>query len=102
VRANGFWRPNSETVRKEYQVARHLSVEKRHRQNIKRNRRNRTAKSKLRSVLKDFETAKEPEAKTAAMTKIASAADKAARKKVIHRNKAARIKSRAAKKAAAK
>lgn len=83
-------------------MARHLSVEKRHRQNIKRNRRNRTVKSKLRAVLKDFEAAKEPEAKTTAARRVAQAADKAVTKKVLHRNKAARIKSRAAKKAAAK
>jgi small subunit ribosomal protein S20 len=76
-------------------------VEKRHRQNIKRNRRNRGMKSKLRTVIKDFEAANEPEAKATAARKVEATADKAAGKKVIHRNKAARIKSRAAKKARA-
>jgi small subunit ribosomal protein S20 len=82
-------------------VPRHLSVEKRHRQNIKRNRRNRTVKSKLRTVLRQFEVAQEPEAKAKALSQVASITDKAASKRVIHRNKAKRIKSRAAKQATA-
>lgn len=81
-------------------MAKHLSVKKRHRQSLKANRRNRTTKSKLRTTIKQFEDIKEPEAKAAGVRKVSSVADKAASKKVIHRNKAARIKSRAAKQAA--
>jgi small subunit ribosomal protein S20 len=82
-------------------VAKHLSVKKRHRQSEVRNRRNRTVKSKIRTAIKEFEASTEPEARKATERKVASAVDKAARKNVIHRNKAKRIKSRAAKKAAA-
>ena len=82
-------------------MAKHLTVKKRHRQSLKRNRRNRTTKSKLRTTLKQFEDIKDKEAKATSLSKVASAADRAASKKVIHRNKAARIKSRAAKAATA-
>jgi small subunit ribosomal protein S20 len=82
-------------------VAKHLSVKKRHRQSLKANRRNRTVKSKLRTTLKQFEDIKEPEAKATNLRTVASVTDKAAAKGVIHRNKAARIKSRAAKQTAA-
>lgn len=81
-------------------MAKHLSVKKRHRQSLKANRRNRTTRSKLRTTIKQFEDIKESEAKATGLRKVASVADKAASKKVIHRNKAARIKSRAAKQAA--
>jgi small subunit ribosomal protein S20 len=82
-------------------VAKHLSVKKRHRQSLKANRRNRAVKSKIRSTLKQFDDIKEPEAKMANLSNVASVADTAASKGVIHRNKAARIKSRAAKQAKA-
>jgi len=81
-------------------VAKHLSVKKRHRQSLKANRRNRTVKSKIRTTLKQYDDIKEPEAKAANLRVVAAVADKAAAKGVIHRNKAARIKSRAAKQAA--
>ena len=82
-------------------MAKHLSVKKRHRQSLKANRRNRTVKSKIRTTLKQFEDTKEPEAKAISLRTVASVADTAASKGVIHRNKAARIKSRAAKAAKA-
>lgn len=81
-------------------MAKHLSVKKRHRQSLKANRRNRTVKTKLRTTLKQYDDIKEPEAKTTSLPKVVSVVDKAASKGVIHRNKAARIKSRAAKQAA--
>ncbi len=82
-------------------MAKHLSVKKRHRQSLKANRRNRTVKPKLRTTLKQFDDIKEPEAKTTNLRTVESVVDKAASKGVIHRNKAARIKSRAAKQAKA-
>ena len=75
-------------------MARHLSVEKRHRQSLVRNRRNRAVKSVIRGAVKQVETATEAEAKTAALNNLASIADKSAAKKVIHKNKASRMKSR--------
>ena len=80
-------------------MAKHLSVKKRHRQSLTRNRRNRTVKSKLRTALKQFEDTKEPELKAASLRNVASVVDKAVAKRVLHRNKAARLKSRAAKQA---
>jgi small subunit ribosomal protein S20 len=57
---------------------------------------NRTTKSNLRSAIKDFKAGK-PADKAAALKEVASKADTAARKHVIHKKKAARIKSRLAK-----
>jgi small subunit ribosomal protein S20 len=82
-------------------VAKHLSVKKRHRQSLKANRLNRTAKTKLRTSLKQYEEIKEPEAKATNLRKVVSVVDKAVAKRIIHRNKAARLKSRATKQAAA-
>jgi len=56
-------------------------------------------KSKLRTALKQFEEIKEPEAKVTNLRNVASVVDKAVAKGIIHRNKAARLKSRAAKQA---
>jgi len=81
-------------------VARHLSVEKRARQNIKRNRRNRIVKSAIRGALKQVKANDDP-TKTAKLTTNAQRIlDRAAAKKVLHKNKAARMKSRVMKKPA--
>jgi small subunit ribosomal protein S20 len=56
---------------------------------------NRKTKATLRSAIKDFKAGK-PEDKAAALRTVASTADSAARKHVIHKKKAARIKSRLA------
>jgi len=82
-------------------VARHLSVEKRHRQSEARNRRNRAVKTRIRSAVKEFAAAGTPEARQEALRQAASVADKAAVKRVIHKNKAARLKSRLARKVSA-
>jgi len=74
-------------------VAEHLSVKKRNRQSIKHNRRNRAAKSKIRSTVKQFEAAA-ADTKVESLRAVASVLDKAAVKRVIHRNKANRAKSR--------
>ncbi|HBC46999.1 MAG TPA: 30S ribosomal protein S20 [candidate division Zixibacteria bacterium] len=57
---------------------------------------NRKTKATLRNVVKDFKAGK-AEDKAAMLKEVASVADTAARKHVIHKKKAARIKSRLAK-----
>ena len=76
----------------------HLSVRKRHRQSLVRRGRNRTVKSLVRSAVKTAVASVGVEMK-AAIPDVSSVVDKAAAKGVIHKNKAARIKSRLARKA---
>jgi small subunit ribosomal protein S20 len=67
---------------------------KAHRQSIQRNLRNKAVKSAIKTWIKKVESASQPgEAKTA-LTKAFSVVDKAAKRKVIHRNQASRIKAR--------
>jgi small subunit ribosomal protein S20 len=73
------------------------SAKKRHRQNLRNRDRNRTTKSQLKShVRKTLEAIESGDVPLAgeAFRAVASVADKAASSKKIHRNKAARIKSR--------
>lgn len=81
-------------------MARHLSVEKRARQNIKRNRRNRVVKSAIRGALKQVETNNDPAKTTELTTNAQRILDRAAAKKVLHKNKAAHLKSKIMKKTA--
>lgn len=78
-------------------MANHLSALKRARQTEKRTARNRANTSQLRTALRKFrqtlQSGKPAEAK-AAFAGIASAVDKAVHKGVIHKNTAARYKSR--------
>ncbi|MEY2806205.1 MAG: 30S ribosomal protein S20 [Planctomycetia bacterium] len=73
---------------------------KRHRQNVKANTKNRAQRSAMKSAIKKVAKAETPAAAkddlVAAMKKI----DKAAKQRVIHKNAAARLKSRMAKKLA--
>ena len=73
------------------------SAKKRHKQNLRNRERNRAAKSELKShvrkVLSAIDAGDATQAREALRT-LASSADKAAASKKIHRNKAARIKSR--------
>ncbi len=73
------------------------SAKKRHKQNLRNRERNRAAKSELKShvrkVLSAIDAGDATQAREALRT-LASTADKAAASKKIHRNKAARIKSR--------
>jgi len=73
------------------------SAKKRHKQNLRNRDRNRAAKSELKSHVRKVLTAIDAgdiaEAREALRT-VASSADKAAASHKIHRNKAARIKSR--------
>ncbi len=57
---------------------------------------NRKTKTNLRSAIKDFKEGK-GEQKAASYKTVVSLADSAAKKHVIHKNKAARIKSRLSK-----
>ncbi len=82
-------------------MANHKSAIKRHRQNLKRRERNRAVKSYLKTITKKVEAAvaagnAEEAAKTLAAA--VTALDKAASKGVIHRNTAARKKSRLSRK----
>jgi small subunit ribosomal protein S20 len=82
-------------------MPKHKSAEKRVRTNLKRQSRNRSAKSALKSTLKVLRAMPQDQ-KEEQVRKIQSALDKAASDGVIHRNKAARLKSRTAKKSMSK
>ncbi len=77
----------------------HISVRKRHRQSLVRRARNRTVKSLIRGAVKTATTAASIDEKKTTLREVSSVVDKAAAKRVIHKNKAARIKSRLARKA---
>jgi len=79
---------------------RHLSVEKRARQNIKRNRRNRVVKSAIRGALKQAAASSDPAQIPKLATNAQRVLDRAVSKRVIPKNRAARLKSRLMKKAA--
>jgi len=71
----------------------HKSAKKRLKTNERSNIRNRAVKSHVRTVVKNAETSVDE----ASLKEAVSALDRAARKKVIHPNKASRMKSRLAK-----
>jgi small subunit ribosomal protein S20 len=78
-------------------MANHKSAEKRVRQNIKRNAINRSNRSKLRSQIKDLRFAiseKDKNESGELLNPTISLIDKAVNKGIIHRNTAARHKSR--------
>lgn len=82
-------------------MANHKSAVKRHKQSLVRRERNRVAKSTLKTVAKKVETAVSAKDAAVAGTSLNDAVvalDKAARKGIIHKNTAARKKSRLAKK----
>ena len=70
------------------------SAEKRMRTSAVRAERNRQFRSKMRTALKKVRSANDAETATAAFREAASLLDRAARKRIIHPNKAARAKSR--------
>ncbi len=76
----------------------HISVRKRHRQSLVRRTRNRNVKSLVRSSVKTALAASKPEEKQDSLREVSSVVDTAAAKRVIHKNKASRIKSRLARK----
>ena len=77
------------------------SAEKRIRQTTKKNARNRSVRTKLRSALKSHR-ATDASDRTAKLPETYAEIDTALKKGVIHKNAAARYKSRLARKAAAK
>lgn len=87
-----------------FTMAHTKSAQKRIRQTEVRTERNRAAKSRIRTLRKKVAEAVTSGDKTAAATavsQLASAVDKAAKTNLIHSNKAANIKSKAAKSLAA-
>lgn len=78
-------------------MANHKSAEKRVRQNVKRNAINRASRSKLRTQIKKLRTALGQTDKTGStelLNPTVSLIDKMVNKGIIHRNTAARYKSR--------
>jgi len=78
-------------------MANHKSAEKRVRQNIKRNEINRSNRSKLRTQIKSLRSALSASDKTGStelLNPTVSLIDKAVNKGLIHKNTAARYKSR--------
>jgi small subunit ribosomal protein S20 len=76
------------------------SAQKRIRQTEVRTERNRAAKSRIRTLRKNFlaaVSAGDTSATSVAASLLSSAVDKAAKSNLIHKNKAANIKSKAAK-----
>ncbi|UCH82875.1 MAG: 30S ribosomal protein S20 [Candidatus Latescibacterota bacterium] len=71
----------------------HKSAKKRVKTNLKRQTRNRAARSALRTTLRKIREMPE-EKRAEAVNEIQSVLDKAANRGIIHRNKAARMKSR--------
>ncbi len=78
-------------------MANHASALKAHRQSLRRNKRNTSNRSTLRTALKKFsqllKTGKTDEARNS-VTRLYAAVDKAVQKKALSRNAAARHKSR--------
>lgn len=69
------------------------SAEKRMRTNKIREQRNKARRSELRTAIKRVREAGSPEAAVPALATAVSLLDRAARRRVIHPNKAARLKS---------
>ena len=81
-------------------MANHKSSEKRARQTIVRTERNRAEKSRIKTLRKKTLTAVaagDKDSAVQASAEFSSAVDKAAKKNVIHPNKAANLKSKTAK-----
>jgi small subunit ribosomal protein S20 len=79
-------------------MAHHLSAKKRIRQTEKRNTYNRYYAKTMRNALRAFRLLKDKETAVAELPKMASALDKLANKGIIHKNKAANLKSKISKK----
>ncbi|MBI2834998.1 MAG: 30S ribosomal protein S20 [Acidobacteria bacterium] len=78
-------------------MAKHPSALKAHRQNVKRRDRNRQLRSRLRAALKSIRVtidSDEPGTAKGALQDATSLVDRMVTKRIIHRNTAARYKSR--------
>ena len=73
---------------------RHASTIKRHRQSLKRRERNRAARSRVKTYIKNVEEATTQEAAETALKDVIKVLDTSAGTKINHPNKVARIKSR--------
>ncbi len=73
-------------------MAVHKSVKKRHRQSVKLRSRNRTIKGQLKTAVRLVETGEE-NPKTA-LSSLTALLDKAVKRNIVHKNTAARKKSR--------
>lgn len=80
-------------------MANHKSSEKRIRQDEARKTKNKYAARTTRNAIKDMRSATEKAAAEEKLPKVASMLDKLAKKGIIHRNKAANLKSQLAKQA---
>lgn len=78
-------------------MANHKSALKRIRQNESRKQHNHYFKKTMRNAVKKFRNESEKTAATEGFPKLASLIDKLAKKKLIHKNKAANLKSKLAK-----
>lgn len=74
-------------------MAHHLSAKKRIRQNELRRERNRYFSKTTRNVVKELRNTKEKETAAGLLPKVSSMLDRLAKKNIIHRNKAANVKS---------
>lgn len=86
-------------------MASHDSALKAHRQNVKHRDHNRQMRTRLRGALRDIRAAidaEDPSKVKDALSETVSLVDKMAKKKLIHRNAAARYKSRLARRIAKK
>jgi len=72
----------------------HRSAEKRMKTAVKARQRNRRTKSLIRGAIKELNAEKDAARKFEKFKKVSSILDKAVGKNVIHKNKAARAKSR--------
>ena len=79
-------------------MANHKSAEKRIRQTEKRNERNSYFHKSARTAIKDLRNTTDKEEAQAKLGKVSSMLDKLAQKNIIHKNKAANLKSGLAKK----
>ena len=77
-------------------MARHKSVDKRHRQSLKANLKNRAIRSELKTMTKQVTTTSGKPDATAQLSKLTSLLDKAVKRNILHKNTAARKKSRIA------
>ncbi|MFB0515903.1 MAG: 30S ribosomal protein S20 [Candidatus Neomarinimicrobiota bacterium] len=80
----------------------HSSTIKRHRQSLKRNARNRSARSKVKTYIKKVEEATTKDAAETALRQAIKELDKSAKARIMHRNRAARLKSSLTRKVASR
>jgi len=78
-------------------LAVHLSTKKNLRQSRRANLRNRMIKTEFKTLIKKVKTSPDQKQAQADFKKVTSLLDKASKSKVIHKNKASRIKSRLSK-----